>query len=174
MIRLVARALRPRLLAPAAAPLRRLVPRGGLDALQLHRLPSPSRALSTSAAPASNPFADFLDPYDLDPTLAAPGRPWTAAELRKKSSPDLEVLWIVLCKERNMLLTSRYHHRVMKTEMRYPDRLMNVKRSIARLKSVVRERDIYNAELAATRKEEALHAFMRPVPRPPPLEGELA
>lgn len=173
MLSLLSR-LRPRLLVPGAAPLARLVPRSGLYALQLHRLPPPSRAFSTNVEPQRNPFAEFLDPYDLDPDLAAPGRPWTAAELRKKSSTDLEILWIVLCKERNMLLTSRYNHRVMKTEMLYPDRLMNVKRSIARLKSVVRERDIYNAELAVTRKEEALREFMRPLPRPPPLEDELA
>jgi large subunit ribosomal protein L47 len=172
MLRLLSSRLRPRLLSPVAAPLGRLFAQGGLDALQLQRLPS--RALSTSVEPPRNPLADFMDPYDIDPNTAAPGRPWTAAELRKKSSADLEVLWIVLCKERNMLLTSRYHHRVMKTEMQYPDRLMNVKRSIARLKSVVRERDIFNADLAAARKDEALNEFMRPLPRPPPLESELA
>ncbi|KAJ1625258.1 mitochondrial 39-S ribosomal protein L47 (MRP-L47)-domain-containing protein, partial [Pavlovales sp. CCMP2436] len=68
------------------------------------------------------------------------GRPWKAPELRKKSSLDLEMLYIILLKEKNMLISSAYHHRIMKTEMKYPERIYSVKLSVSRLKHVCRER----------------------------------
>lgn len=126
-----------------------------------------SRLLSTEAAAPASPLAAFLDPYDLDPLTPAPGRAWTADELRKKSSPDLEKIWIVLCKERNMLLSSRYHHGVMKTEMKFPERIRTVRVSMARLKHVVRERNVFEEQLAQERKQRRFEGFMRPPPPPP-------
>jgi ribosomal protein L29 len=166
-----AQALALRRAAPLRAP-----PFPGLNAgashnqlgvvLAPHRLFA--RTFATDAVNLEDPLVGFLDPYDQDPDAPPPGRAWTAAELRKKSSQDLEKIWIVLCKERNMLHSSRYNHRVLKTEMKYPERLDEVSRSMARLKSVVRERDIYNQDLAEERKTQQLESFMRPLPRPPP------
>ncbi|KAG8463040.1 hypothetical protein KFE25_001813 [Diacronema lutheri] len=140
-----------------------------LQRLHAHAAPAQprARALSTNAPATANPLAAFLDPYDLDPLTPPPGRAWDAAELRKKSSTDLEQLWIVLCKERNMLLSSRHHHRIMKTDMKHPERVATVKLSMKRLKTVVRERDMFEEQLAMERKQKQLESFLRPLPTPP-------
>lgn len=162
--------------ASASGALARVLSRGASAARRLLPRAQPAgpraRPLSTEAPPP-HPLADFLDPYDVDPLTSPPGRAWNAEELRKKSSTDLEELWIVLCKERNMLLSSRYHHSVMKTDMKFPERLASVRVSMARLKSVVRERNMFETSLAEERKRKRFEAFMRPPPPPPKLGAEL-
>ena len=83
----------------------------------------------------------FTDPYELDPELSEPGRRWSAAEMRLKSSQDMSKLWVVLMRERNMLYSSRMEHRKNKTKMKYPDRLSKVRKSMAMIKVVLGERE---------------------------------
>ena len=118
----------------------------------------------------------FVDPYELDPDLPAPGTPthpapvsafaslpqrrllslhagrrWSAAELRLKSNEDLCKLWVVLMRERNMLYSTRMLHRKNKTTMPHPDRLPKVRKSMAMVKVVLgeRERALDEAKLEA-------------------------
>ncbi len=70
------------------------------------------------------------------------GRPWTAADLRRKSFEDLQKLWYVLYKERNMLLSEREkRRRAMKASSLFDERrYTGVKRSMAAIKFVLAER----------------------------------
>lgn len=72
------------------------------------------------------------------------GRAWTASELRLKSFSDLHKLWYILLKEKNMLLTQRALARQKKDKSLFPQpiRLVYVKKSMARLKTVLREREL--------------------------------
>jgi len=83
----------------------------------------------------------FTDPYDLDPDLPEPGRRWSAAEMRLKSNEDMTKLWAVLMRERNMLYSARMQHRKNKTQMKYPERLSRVRKSMAMIKVVLGERE---------------------------------
>ena len=73
------------------------------------------------------------------------GRSWRASELRLKSFDDLHALWFVLLKERNMLETERIKARALSEHMENPSRLRKVRVSMARLKTVLRERRIEEA-----------------------------
>ena len=106
----------------------------------------------------------FIDPYELDPDLPEPGRQWRAAELRLKSNEDLQRLWVVLLKERNMLHTTRLHHRKQKTSMPHRSRLTSVRKSMGLIRLVLDERQkekrvrdtLLKAEL---RRERALESL---------------
>lgn len=70
------------------------------------------------------------------------GRAWFAKELRIKSFEDLHKLWWVLVRERNMLESIRFQCRAEKRLMPNYQRLVKVKKSMARLKTVVNERSL--------------------------------
>ncbi|XP_054646492.1 39S ribosomal protein L47, mitochondrial isoform X1 [Dunckerocampus dactyliophorus] len=71
----------------------------------------------------------------------AAGAPWTAKQLRAKSSEDLHKLWYVLLKEKNMLLTLQQESRRQRLQMPSPERIRKVERSMIRLETVVKERE---------------------------------
>jgi large subunit ribosomal protein L47 len=83
--------------------------------------------------------------------LEAVGRRWRLKELRLKSYNDLENLWFVCMKERNMLLTMKNLARMMERKMPQRERLTRVRKSMGRIKKVVEERNIQ--ALAAAKKE---------------------
>ena len=101
----------------------------------------------------------FIDPYEVDADLGEPGRQWRAAELRLKSNEDLQKLWVVLLKERNMLETTRLHHKKRGTEMPHKIRIRHVRKSMAMVKVVLgerqREKALSDAEAFAERQRDA-------------------
>jgi ribosomal protein L29 len=68
------------------------------------------------------------------------GRPWFASELRGKSFEDLHKLHFVLLIERNKLLSEKVRHRKYNLIFPSPQRLKNVRVSMARLQTVLTER----------------------------------
>jgi len=65
---------------------------------------------------------------------------WRCSDLRLKSFDDLQKLWFVLLKERNMLLTYRQQCSATQSRMANPERLAKVKKSMAHIKMVLGER----------------------------------
>eukprot|EP00310_Coccolithus_braarudii_P013389 CAMPEP_0183353668 /NCGR_PEP_ID=MMETSP0164_2-20130417/34432_1 /TAXON_ID=221442 /ORGANISM="Coccolithus pelagicus ssp braarudi, Strain PLY182g" /LENGTH=180 /DNA_ID=CAMNT_0025526385 /DNA_START=18 /DNA_END=560 /DNA_ORIENTATION=+ len=111
--------------------------------------PSPLVPRMLATPPASQPYRlmcshvidHFLDPYEVDPKLPPPGRRWRASEIRLKSNEDLQKLWIVLLKERNMLASTKMLHRARKSRMPHEDRIRKVKTSMAMIRTVLAERE---------------------------------
>lgn len=85
---------------------------------------------------------EFFDsPENRGETTVKSGAPWTAKQLRTKSSEDLHKLWYVLLKEKNMLLTLQQEAKRQRVQMPSPERLRKVERSMFRLETVVNERE---------------------------------
>ena len=147
--RSVATVALPRVAAFAPSRLPPLLPR--LSSRLLHASPVAHDGENTTVADL------FTDPYELDPELPEPGRRWSAAEMRLKSSQDMSKLWVVLMRERNMLYSARMEHRKNKTKMKYTDRLSKVRKSMAMIKVVLGEReralDAAKFEARAAREE---------------------
>mmetsp|Transcript_27369 Transcript_27369/g.45642 ORF Transcript_27369/g.45642 Transcript_27369/m.45642 type:complete len:177 (+) Transcript_27369:32-562(+) len=110
-------------------------------ASRLTALYSPFSLLRLQSTAVREPLEDFIDPYEVDKNLPPPGRRWRASEIRLKSDQDLEKLWVVLMKERNMLYSVKMLHHRRKTKMPYPDRIRKVRKSMAMIKVVLGERD---------------------------------
>lgn len=68
------------------------------------------------------------------------GRSWTVKELRRKSFDDLWKLWLVLYKERNMLLTEKQILRRRNLEFPQADRWRKVKKSMGAIRHVMGDR----------------------------------
>jgi len=77
-------------------------------------------------------------------SLTESGRPWHAAELRRKSFRDLHTLWYVLLRERNLLATQREEARRIGIQnpeaLAAPTMDRMCRKSMARLKFVLNER----------------------------------
>ncbi|GAB0489830.1 hypothetical protein MMPV_001055 [Pyropia vietnamensis] len=98
-----------------------------------------SRAVPGRATAAANAaaVAAFLPPNPGEPV----GRAWRAGELRLKSYADLHALWYVLLRERAMLdTTAEWCRGARRHPVRVASSLVKVKKSMARVKSVVGER----------------------------------
>eukprot|EP00003_Mantamonas_plastica_P021498 TRINITY_DN3493_c0_g1_i1.p1 TRINITY_DN3493_c0_g1~~TRINITY_DN3493_c0_g1_i1.p1 ORF type:complete len:188 (-),score=43.48 TRINITY_DN3493_c0_g1_i1:26-589(-) len=81
------------------------------------------------------------------------GRAWRADELRLKSFEDLQRLWIVLLKEKNLLLSEKRDMRKKGLRMENPMRLKKVKQSMARIKTVVHERNTVYKQWKASQED---------------------
>ncbi|XP_022135437.1 39S ribosomal protein L47, mitochondrial [Momordica charantia] len=105
---------------------------------------------SSAAAAAStvrtgyNPLEEFFEadrsPDDDKPVVY--GRSWKASELRLKSWDDLNKLWYVLLKEKNMLMTQRQMLHAQNLRFLNPERIPKVRKSMCRIKQVLTERAI--------------------------------
>ncbi|KAH0831933.1 mitochondrial 39-S ribosomal protein L47 (MRP-L47)-domain-containing protein [Lanmaoa asiatica] len=106
-------------------------------------------------------WADFLSGWV--------GRPWHAAELRRKSFKDLHTLWYVVLRERNLLATQREEARRMGIQnpeaLAAPTMDRMCRKSMARLKFVLNERRLHYEKLSqeGTMSQEELLK----VPEPP-------
>mmetsp|Transcript_18261 Transcript_18261/g.23682 ORF Transcript_18261/g.23682 Transcript_18261/m.23682 type:complete len:158 (+) Transcript_18261:134-607(+) len=97
-----------------------------------HASPNPLRGLE-----------EFREPKDVrenERTTHNVGRSWTVKELRRKSFDDLHKLWLVLYKERNMILTEMHHARRNGLVFPQPERKQKVKKSMGAIKVVLGER----------------------------------
>ncbi|KAL2530209.1 ribosomal protein L29 family protein [Forsythia ovata] len=91
-----------------------------------------------------NPLEEFFEadrsPDDDKPVVY--GRSWKAPELRLKSWDDLNKLWYVLLKEKNMLMTQRQMLNAQNLRFPNPERIPKVRKSMCRIKHVLTERAI--------------------------------
>ncbi|KAL9644206.1 hypothetical protein ABK040_005667 [Willaertia magna] len=100
---------------------------------------------------------EFIDKTVLEgKPLETAGRAWGLKELRKKSMSDLQKLWLVLMKERNMLLTCRLLAKTMGGRINHPERLTKVRKSMARIKETIAEREREAKKLARIEFEKRL------------------
>ncbi|KZV52116.1 hypothetical protein F511_07071 [Dorcoceras hygrometricum] len=119
---------------------------------------SKTEASAAAAAASSkvrhNPLEEFFEadrnPEDDKPVIY--GRSWKASELRLKSWDDLNKLWYVLLKEKNMLMTQRQMLHAQNLRFPNPERIPKVRKSMCRIKHVLTERAI--AEPDARRSAE--------------------
>jgi len=86
---------------------------------------------------------------DGSPSPIPSGRPWFASELRLKSFEDLHKLHFVLLIERTKLLNEKVRCRKTSSILPSPERIKNVKLSMARLQTVLTERARESAQLKA-------------------------
>lgn len=85
---------------------------------------------------------EFFDlPENWGANTVKSGAPWDAKQLRTKSNEDLHKLWYILLKEKNMLLTLEQESKRQRVAMPSPERLRKIERSMARLETVVKERE---------------------------------
>ncbi|MQL70547.1 hypothetical protein Taro_002842 [Colocasia esculenta] len=93
-----------------------------------------------AARTATNPLEEF---FELDRKSDDEyGRGWKASELRLKSWDDLQKLWYVLLKEKNMLMTQRQMLNAENLRFPNPERIPKVRKSMCRIKHVLTERAI--------------------------------
>lgn len=101
-------------------------------------------AATSSVRTGYNPLEEFfeLDRSKDDDKPVVYGRSWKASELRLKSWDDLQKLWYVLLKEKNMLMTQRQMLHAQNLRFPNPERIPKVRKSMCRIKHVLTERAI--------------------------------
>ncbi|KAL6579893.1 hypothetical protein OROMI_007917 [Orobanche minor] len=111
-----------------------------------------SEASATAAAGSSmvrhNPLEEFFeaDRNAEDEKPIVYGRGWKASELRLKSWDNLQKLWYVLLKEKNMLMTQRQMLNAQNLRFPNPERIPKVRKSMCRIKHVLTERAIEESD----------------------------
>jgi large subunit ribosomal protein L47 len=115
---------------------------------------------------------EFVDPSLFEgKKMSSAGRAWKAKELRRKSMLDLQKLWFVLYKERNMLMTMDRLAKMMDGQLHHRERIGKVAQSMARIKTIVRERQLQAKKMAeiefAQKKAQNIYKW-------PPEDSELA
>nr|SVE86380.1 EOG090X0DBE [Daphnia similis]SVE87009.1 EOG090X0DBE [Daphnia similis]SVE87631.1 EOG090X0DBE [Daphnia similis]SVE88262.1 EOG090X0DBE [Daphnia similis] len=103
--------------------------------------PANSTSIHTTSFKSSNLMQFFDDPKNFGAGEVKSGRSWTMDELRIKSNIDLQKLWFVLLKERNMLLTMEYNCREACRLFPSPERIDKIQDSMTRLEQVIHERN---------------------------------
>ncbi|PVU95466.1 hypothetical protein BB561_001807 [Smittium simulii] len=100
---------------------------------------------------------EFFENGQALPTKQIPtGHAWRANHLRKKSWEDLQKLWFVLLKERNLLATQKAEARRNKIPAHFfsnEDRIGKCKQSMARIKFVLNERRLAYANYVKLERE---------------------
>ncbi|KAI9173667.1 hypothetical protein LWI28_004598 [Acer negundo] len=130
--------------------LTRIIGRSFLAAARSQSTAAAARSHSTATAAGAstatsghNPLEEFFEkertPDDQKPVY---GRSWKACELRLKSWDDLQKLWFVLLKEKNMLMTQRQMLHAQNLRFPNPERIPKVRKSMCRIKHVLTERAI--------------------------------
>lgn len=99
-------------------------------------------AASSAVASSLNPLEQFFEADRPEEGKAFYGRSWNASELRLKSWDDLNKLWYVLLKEKNMLMTQRQMLQAKNLRFPNPERIPKVRKSMCRIKHVLTERAI--------------------------------
>ncbi|KAJ1254749.1 hypothetical protein BS78_K328400 [Paspalum vaginatum] len=111
---------------------------------------SSAAAASTPAVrKAQNPLEEFFEversteEYKPPPHYGIHSQGhWKACELRLKSWDDLQKLWYVLLKEKNMLMSQRQMIHAENLRFPNPERISKVKKSMCCIKHVLTERAI--------------------------------
>nr|SVE75381.1 EOG090X0DBE [Daphnia dolichocephala] len=107
----------------------------------IFQMPASIASFHTTPSKLSNLMQFFDDPKNFGANEVKSGRSWTLDELRIKSNLDLQKLWYVLLKERNMLLSMEYNCREACCLFPSPERIDKIEDSMARLEQVVHERN---------------------------------
>lgn len=104
--------------------------------------------------------------------LESAGRKWKIQELRRKSFEDLHKLYFSLYKERNMLLSHQRVAEMMRGSMKHPERLVKVRKSLARIKRVLSERTTAasNAAKQEFEQKKAQNVYKWPIEQMPETE----
>ncbi|KAM7258615.1 hypothetical protein ACFE04_014356 [Oxalis oulophora] len=124
--------------------LRRFIGRTTLLSSAAKSESSAAAAAAGELRTAQNPLEEFfeLDRTQEDDNKVVYGRGWKACELRLKSWDDLQKLWYVLLKEKNMLMSQRQMLHAQNLRFQHPERLPKVRKSMCRIKQVLTERAI--------------------------------
>ncbi|XP_074267535.1 uncharacterized protein LOC141590926 [Silene latifolia] len=101
-------------------------------------------AAAAASVGLRNPLEEFFeaDRSADDDKRIVYGRSWKASELRLKSWDDLNKLWYVLLKEKNMLMSQRQMLNAQNLRFPNPERVSKVRKSMCRIKHVLTERAI--------------------------------
>ncbi|KAJ2795196.1 54S ribosomal protein L4 mitochondrial [Coemansia guatemalensis] len=91
-------------------------------------------------------FEEFFEKNQRIPTERDPtGRAWSASELRQKSWEDLQRLWYIVLKERNVLASQKVEARrlgIISAFFTNKGRVLKCRQTMARIKTVLNERQI--------------------------------